>query len=446
MFSKSPERLTPQLSKVLSVLFLTLISFGCADLPDDHLSSATKSIRGLGASEFIYYSCETATAADDGSQWVYQTDEIMNLMDRIYLKVLHDDATYGPIALSKVATDTFSDGNLTVTLIQKGEDKSIEVIHKNTNLVARAENGWCSTDNRAPADSTVLPSPSTTDEYDLFKVEVDPECSNPCSFVMSTNLNITQVVYESNGWMIGESKDTSNRFALSYTFNTFGPRSIVAIGYDRYGNQVASDMQNFTINSPAGTTPAREPESRGSETRNSQRLDVPYFYQYNNRFNPGSSCQNTSIAMVLASVGVQITPDQITSRFGKDRAQSVSGLNSVYNQLASEQGVRRLDSSSQGSLAEIKAALDQGSPVIIHGFFTSYGHVLVITGYDESGYYVNDPAGTWSQRFKGGYPNAGSEPRAGHGIFYSRSAFEAAIGTYDGYSTAPLWMHTLSSY
>ena len=79
--------------------------------------------------------------------------------------------------------------------------------------------------------------------------------------------------------------------------------------------------------------------------------------------------------------------------------------------------------------------------MIIHGFFTGYGHVIVVTGYDANGYYVNDPAGMWSQVFKGGY--GGSSSTAGKNAYYSRSAFEAAVGTYDGSTSAPLWMHYL---
>lgn len=432
------NRFYRQLNRDCTALLIILMSVACADLAESDDTNAHKSHEVHGASQYIYYSCETATIAPDGSQWVYQTDEIMNLMDRVELRVIHNDEVYGPSSLLKVATDTFSDGNLTVLLVQKGANKSIEVHHKNTGLFAGAENGWCSFESRAPQGRTVLPTSSADHDYDLFKIEIEPECVNPCSFVMSTNLDVVKVVYEVDGWVIAENRDPVHRFAVSYTFNTLGERAVKAIGYDRYDNLVASDLKSFVVKSSSNAGADVEPE-----VNRSTRLEVPYFYQYHNRFNPSSSCQNTSIAMVLSALGAQVTPDQITSRFGKDAAQTVSGLNRVYNQLASEYGVSRLHSSSNGSIADVKAKLDQGSPVIIHGYFTSYGHVLVIIGYDESGYYVNDPAGTWSRRFQGGYPNAYSEPTAGRGIFYERSAFEAAIGTYDGYSAAPLWMHSL---
>ena len=171
-----------------------------------------------------------------------------------------------------------------------------------------------------------------------------------------------------------------------------------------------------------------------------QRPDVPYFYQYNNSLYPSASCQNTSIAMVLAYLGWSGTPDQITGRYGKDWAQSPAGLADLFNTYVRQEGLSMsLQPNTSGSIAGLKAELDRGHPVIIHGFFTSYGHVLVVLGYDEGGYYVNDPAGQWSGYFKGGYPGGGS----GRNIYYNKSAFEAAVATSNGYSPLPLWYHAL---
>lgn len=78
----------------------------------------------------------------------------------------------------------------------------------------------------------------------------------------------------------------------------------------------------------------------------------------------------------------------------------------------------------------------------VHGYFTSYGHVVLVLGYDSGGYWVNDPAGTWAGWFMGGYPG-GWEPTAGDGIYYPKAAFEAAVGTSDGWSALPLWIHEL---
>ena len=144
--------------------------------------------------------------------------------------------------------------------------------------------------------------------------------------------------------------------------------------------------------------------------------------------------------MVLAYLGWSGRPDDITARFGKRRAQSPAGLASVFNQYASENGLaKRLDPITNGSLSGLRAELDRGNPVIIHGFFTTFGHVLVVLGYDQNGYYVNDPAGRWSEVFKGGY----GWSNTGRDLYYGRAAFEAAVGTSDGWSPLALWYHVL---
>ena len=144
--------------------------------------------------------------------------------------------------------------------------------------------------------------------------------------------------------------------------------------------------------------------------------------------------------MVLAYLGWQGVPDDITQRYGKDLAQSPAGLAQVFNAYAQENGFsERLHPNTNGTLSGLRAELDRGQPVIIHGYFTGYGHVLVVVGYDQGGYYVNDPAGRWSERFKGGYSGGGS----GHNTYYTRAAFEAAVATADGYSPLALWYHSL---
>jgi len=183
----------------------------------------------------------------------------------------------------------------------------------------------------------------------------------------------------------------------------------------------------------------------GAPARSEERsISVPYFYQYANSLHPGASCQNTSIAMVLSKYGWTGNPDTITSRFGKDRAQSPAGLADVFNTLAQEAGISaRLTANTSGSRDRLHQLLAAGKPVIVHGYFTGYGHVLVATGYDGSHYTANDPAGRWAQAWKGGYPY-GYNSAAGRGIRYPRAAFDQAIATSNGSSYLPLWFHELS--
>ena len=87
-------------------------------------------------------------------------------------------------------------------------------------------------------------------------------------------------------------------------------------------------------------------------------------------------------------------------------------------------------------------SLAQGKPVIIHGYFTGFGHVLVVTGYKNGQYIVNDPAGKWNQSFKGGYPYGGGST-VGKGVSYGAAAFEQAVATLNGSGFAPMWYHEI---
>lgn len=164
---------------------------------------------------------------------------------------------------------------------------------------------------------------------------------------------------------------------------------------------------------------------------------LPYYNQYENKYYGSSTCQNTSISMVLSYFEEKIYPDTIFEAWGKDIAQSPSGLNQVYSHYARKS---KIQTNINASPSDLKNALLKGEIVIVHGYFTDYGHVLVVRGFDGDKYFVNDPAGKWSECFKCGY--AGSR----NGITsYSKKAFENAVFTSDGSTYLPGWIHTISN-
>jgi len=174
-----------------------------------------------------------------------------------------------------------------------------------------------------------------------------------------------------------------------------------------------------------------------------QESSITYFNQYDNALHPGSSCQNTSVAMLLSKFGWWGKPDDITREWGKDYAQSPSGLANMFNELAAQNGIsKRLTPITNGSLEEFRELLRQGKPTIVHGYFTSYGHVLVALDFDGTHYTVNDPAGCWTEQFKGGYDWCPAG-KTGEHIKYTKEAFEAAIATSNGWNYLPLWFHKL---
>ena len=266
-----------------------------------------------------------------------------------------------------------------------------------------------------------------------FEINTPDVCHHSCSLRISTDLNIHQVIYQADEYRIGMSDQKQSNYMISYEFSVPGSRQLFATGYNIQGDPIVKTSKILEVIVP-GSAPDRSAN---------HPLDIPYFYQYDNYYSPHASCQNTSIAMVLKHLGVNIVPDDITARYGKDYAQSPAGLADVFNTYAERARLsKRIHPTTSGTLHGLRTELDRGVPVIVHGYFTRSGHVLVVTGYDQNGYYVNDPAGRWSQTFKGNYGGA-HNAQAGRNIYYSKQAFEAAIATSNGYNSLPLWYHTL---
>ena len=140
---------------------------------------------------------------------------------------------------------------------------------------------------------------------------------------------------------------------------------------------------------------ASSPSGGGSGTI----ANVPYECQNDNGTGLGSStCQITSAGMVLRYWGAK----------GKGSGASAYALNILntygdYNFAKSPSGVAQIfrdyglyaKSTTTGTIAEMKTHLAAGRPLVVNGFFTR-GHVVVFTGYDASGFFVNDPNGDWN--------------------------------------------------
>lgn len=190
--------------------------------------------------------------------------------------------------------------------------------------------------------------------------------------------------------------------------------------------------------------------------------DVPYFNQVNNRIEPWRTCGATSAAMCLKYFNVPDLgslpqyEDDVKARF--DRLGIDHGSPSGIKQLLEGLGLRD-DLTMNGTVSDITQALDSGKICILHGFWTIPGHILVIRGYSDDGYfYVNDPYGDWF--YEGYRRNASSfEDNKGENVRYSRRLISSAgnawslrqaLHYYDTWSsneienTATMWLHGIS--
>lgn len=195
----------------------------------------------------------------------------------------------------------------------------------------------------------------------------------------------------------------------------------------------AGDIYNSCSYETSVTSQSQEVNQNNNTTQ--YLTDIPYYNQYDNKHYGYATCQNTSVAMVLSYFEYKIHPDTIFQEWGKEIAKSPSGLNQVYSYYSTKSSIETYTDASPEFLRE---ALRKGYIVIAHGYFTSSGHVIVITGFKNNKYYVNDPAGKWSECFKCGYSDYYNGVTS-----YHRDTLEAAVFTSNGQSYLPGWIHII---
>ena len=195
---------------------------------------------------------------------------------------------------------------------------------------------------------------------------------NPVTFRVSL-ADVAWAELDADGYSLGRI-EVDGESEVTYPFSGTGyPRVVTLTGYDASGMQAAQDAVSLEV----------QPDEVS--------LDVPYFYQYDNVNEPGGTCGVTSAAMLVDTFEPgSVTPDSLYRTYGKAQGQSPDGLAALYAEegLASEW-------TYTGTRAEIRAHLDAGRPVVVHGWWTTAGHIAVIVGYSDDVWIVNDPAGDW---------------------------------------------------
>ncbi|USR89666.1 C39 family peptidase [Phormidium yuhuli AB48] len=169
---------------------------------------------------------------------------------------------------------------------------------------------------------------------------------------------------------------------------------------------------------------------------NQVNLQIPYLSQLDNVNNPHGSCNVTCVAMCLAYLGhphLNQWGDQLEDELyqycldnGLSRHSPVD-LAKVVRAYGYQD-----DFQPDAKWGEVKDWLAAGNPIIVHGWFTASGHIIVIRGYNDRGWIVNDPYGEW---YEWGYDTQ----RTGEGLTYSYGMMSRVCGT-DG----DLWIHYVS--
>lgn len=168
-------------------------------------------------------------------------------------------------------------------------------------------------------------------------------------------------------------------------------------------------------------------------------LDVPYLSQLDNRQNPTGSCNVTCVAMCLTYLGMPHPPgtqleDALylkMEKLGWSR-HDPHDLKALIDSYPGYKDIFR----QNGGFKDIQTSIDAGNPVIIHGYFTKFGHIIVVRGYDDKGLIVNDPYGEY---FSSGYDTS----RPGKKLHYSYGLIARTCSPESVANPKNIWYHTV---
>jgi uncharacterized protein YvpB len=193
---------------------------------------------------------------------------------------------------------------------------------------------------------------------------------------------------------------------------------------------------------PQTAPPADEkPDIPPATPQNIVKLEVPYKSQRDNANNPDGSCNVTSLAMCLEFLGItgqnsgmqledELYEYAINNNLSRHSPHDLAQVVSAYG------GKDAFD--SHATLDAVKGWLAAGNPIVTHGYFTSFGHIVVLVGYDDNGFIVNDPYGEWyAESYDRNDPNGNNEK--GKSLNYSYHLIEDTCMT-----GGEFWVHFIS--
>lgn len=132
-------------------------------------------------------------------------------------------------------------------------------------------------------------------------------------------------------------------------------------------------------------------------------LKIPYKSQLDNWNNPTGSCNVTSIAMCLDYIGASrkkkgVQFEDELYEYALSKGYSRHSPHDLAR-IVRDYGCKDFFTET-ATIEDVQSWLAMGNPAVTHGYFTSFGHIIVLVGYNQNSFIVHDPYGEW---FSGGY-------------------------------------------
>ena len=120
------------------------------------------------------------------------------------------------------------------------------------------------------------------------------------------------------------------------------------------------------------------------------------YEKYSGNFFAASGCGPTTLSMVVVYLTHNREASPIAvAKYSKEAGYSVDGSGSSWTLIS--EGCRHYGVKAKAVALDesrMKAELEEGHPIVVNvgpGDFTDTGHFMVITGYDDEGFSINDP-------------------------------------------------------
>ena len=248
-------------------------------------------------------------------------------------------------------------------------------------------------------------------ETESTEIETEPAVKKPLTYAEQCELSyVEQPVKRTREEAVEKIKQLSRNFPALYYVYTNEEQYPIEILLSTAGNPEMTDFAYGYLFSDGSVT--------GGFTEEEQPEDFPLFLQWDTRWgympygergvvgSSGCGPACLSMAVFYLTGNRECTPDKI-AQYSLDEGHYIYGVGTAWALLdnyPTEFGLTVTHPVLNEDV--IKSHLDQGNVLICSvrpGDFTSEGHFIVIYGYDENGFKINDPKCVYRSRLSWSY-------------------------------------------